>query len=279
MQFVEKIRAAVRKHYGALAQRQRGSCGCAQASSCCGNDPADTSSSDLSEACGYSSGEFEEVPGAADMSLGCGNPVELAAIRNGETVLDLGSGGGFDCFLAGQRVGSAGHVIGVDMTPEMLCKARETAESRGYQNVEFRLGEIENLPVADESIDVIMSNCVINLSPDKLRVFREAFRVLRPGGRLAISDIIATIPLSEEIQKDLALYTGCIAGAAFIDDLKDMLSDAGFQEIRIRPKNGKQEFLEAQEPGRNVLDFVVPATIEAIKSQGSRHRLIFRWSR
>lgn len=199
------------------------------------------------------------------MGLGCGNPHAIAALKEGETVLDLGSGGGFDCFLAAQAVGETGRVIGVDVTPEMVSKARQNGASTGFRNIEFRLGEIENLPVADASVDVIISNCVINLSPEKPRVFREALRVLKPGGRLAISDIVATAQLPDEMKEDLALYAGCIAGAASIDELVDILREAGFTNIRIQPKDESREFIRDWAPGMRIEDFVVSATIEAVK--------------
>jgi len=199
------------------------------------------------------------------MGLGCGNPHAIASLKEGETVLDLGSGGGFDCFLAAQAVGEAGRVIGVDMTPEMVSKARQNAANVGFENIEFRLGEIENLPVADNSVDVIISNCVINLSPEKPRVFKEALRVLKPGGRLAVLDVVATAQLPNEMKKDLALYAGCVAGAASIDELVDMLGEAGFTNIRIQPKDESREFIRDWAPGMRVEDFVVSATIEAVK--------------
>jgi ubiquinone/menaquinone biosynthesis C-methylase UbiE len=199
------------------------------------------------------------------MGLGCGNPQTLAALRPGETVLDLGSGGGFDCFLAAQAVGEQGRVIGVDMTPGMVSKARDNAVKAGLRNVEFRLGEIEHLPVDDQSVDVILSNCVINLSPDKAQVFRDAFRVLKPGGRLAITDMVATAPLPESVRHDFALYTGCVAGAAVIEDLEHMLAAAGFTAICIRPRDESRTLIRAWAPGSKAEDFVVSATIEATK--------------
>jgi SAM-dependent methyltransferase len=180
-------------------------------------------------------------------------------------VLDLGSGGGFDCFLAAKAVGERGRVIGVDMTPEMVGKARRNVEKAGFGHVEFRLGEIEHLPVADGTIDVILSNCVINLSPEKDQVFREAWRVLKPGGRLAISDIVATIPLPKEVTNDPTLYSGCMAGASGIDELRVMLERVGFREIRIRPKDESKTFIRDWAPGRHVEDYLVSATIEATK--------------
>ncbi len=180
-------------------------------------------------------------------------------------MLDLGSGGGFDCFLAARQVGESGRVIGVDMTPAMLSKARVNAEQGGYGNVEFRLGEIEHLPVADGTVDVIISNCVINLSPDKARVFRDCFRVLRRGGRLAISDVVAFADIPAHIREDMALLAGCMAGASLISDLEGMLHDAGFQHIRIAPKEQSKSFIREWAPGTPVTQYVVAATIEAIK--------------
>ena len=253
----EEIRQAVRDKYGSVAQATDTGCGCS-ISSCC--NPGD-----VSVALGYSPKQLTAAPEGANMELGCGNPHAIASLKEGETVLDLGSGGGFDCFLAAQAVGETGRVIGVDVTPEMVSKARQNVESVGFKNIEFRLGEIENLPVADASVDVIISNCVINLSPEKPRVFREALRVLKPGGRLAISDVVATAQLPDEMKKDLALYAGCVAGAASIDELVDMLRKARFTHIRIQPKDESREFIRDWAPGMRVEDFVVSATIEAVK--------------
>jgi SAM-dependent methyltransferase len=199
------------------------------------------------------------------MGLGCGNPQAIASLKPGEIVLDLGSGGGFDCFLAARAVGDTGRVIGVDMTPEMVSKARENAAKAGFKNVEFRLGEIEHLPAADNSVDVIISNCVINLSPEKHKVFDDAFRVLKPGGRLAVSDVVATAELPYEVKNDLALHAGCIAGASLIDEVDAMLRKSGFSDIRIEPKDESREFIRTWAPGRNVEDYVGSATIEARK--------------
>jgi len=206
------------------------------------------------------------VPDGADMGLGCGNPRAIASLRNGETVLDLGSGGGFDAFLAAQEVGREGRVIGVDMTPAMVSKARDNAEKAQFGNVEFRLGEIENLPVADSCIDVIISNCVINLSPDKDRVFREAQRVLKPGGRLAISDVVASADLPESMRNDPYLHSACVAGASKIEDLEALLHAAGFVDIRIEPKDESREFIRDWAPGSGVEDYVISAVIEARKA-------------
>jgi ubiquinone/menaquinone biosynthesis C-methylase UbiE len=214
---------------------------------------------------GYSQEELTKVPEGADLGLGCGNPQAIAALKPGETVLDLGSGAGFDCFLAADQVGSLGKVIGVDMTPEMLAKARENARRGGYENVEFRLGEIEHLPAADNSVDVILSNCVINLSPDKASVYREAFRVLKPGGRLAISDMVATAEMPQTVQEDLACYCGCITGAISAADLREVVAEVGFESIQIKPKEESREFIREWAPEHRVEDYVVSATIEAIK--------------
>jgi ubiquinone/menaquinone biosynthesis C-methylase UbiE len=199
------------------------------------------------------------------MGLGCGNPQAIAALKPGETVLDLGSGGGFDCFLAAKQVGDTGKVIGVDMTPEMISKARENALKGDYSNVEFRLGEIERIPAADASIDVIISNCVINLSPKKLDVFKEAFRILKPGGRLAISDVVATAQLPLEFKNDLDLLSACVSGAATMAEITEMLQQAGFQNIEIQTKDESRELISHWVPGKNVQDYIVSATIEAIK--------------
>jgi ubiquinone/menaquinone biosynthesis C-methylase UbiE len=201
------------------------------------------------------------------MGLGCGNPHAIACLKSGETVLDLGSGGGFDCFLAARAVGHTGHVIGVDMTPEMITKSRGNAQKTGFENVEFRLGELENLPVADGIVDVILSNCVINLSPEKQRIFNEAFRVLKPGGRLAISDVVQTAEMPEHIKKDMSMHTACIAGASPISELESMLRKAGFGNIRIAPKAESKDFIRDWAPGSRIEDYVVSATIEADKRQ------------
>ena len=224
----KRIKKVVREGYAKIA-RQESSC-CGPVNSCCGSTDL---TEDISKKIGYTEEELTSVPEGANLGLGCGNPVALASLREGETVLDLGSGAGFDCFLAADRVGENGRVIGVDMTPEMIEKARENAEKGNYENIEFRLGEIENLPVADNSVDVLISNCVINLSPDKRRVFTEAFRALKPGGRLMVSDIVLLKQLPDFIQNSIEAYIGCLSGAMMKDEYLGAIKAAGFQEVRI----------------------------------------------
>lgn len=261
----DEIRQAVRQRYGEVAQADDACC--SGNTSCCGTGGT-SSAADASVTLGYSQADVTTVPDGANMGLGCGNPQAIAALQPGETVLDLGSGGGFDCFLAARQVGDRGHVIGVDMTPVMISKARANAVTGGYHNVEFRLGEIENLPLADRSVDVIISNCVINLSPDKERVFKEAFRVLKPGGRLAISDVVATATLPESVRRDMTLFTGCMAGASLIDEVERMLASTGFTDIRLKPKDESRSFIRDWAPGSKIEDYVVSATIEAVKPRG-----------
>lgn len=256
----DKIRNSVRESYGNIALLNTLS----NTGSCCGGTSI-VSNEEMSGEMGYSDVELQNVPQGSNMGLGCGNPQAIASIKSGETVLDLGSGGGFDCFLASPNAGSEGRVIGVDMTPEMISKSRNNALKGGYINVEFRLGEIENLPVADNIIDVIISNCVINLSPDKIRVFKEAFRVLKPGGRLAISDVVAFAEIPDDIRNDLSLYSSCISGAMNIDQLLELIKSCGFDQVNIKPKDESKVFMEKWAPGTSITDFVVSATIEAIK--------------
>ncbi len=224
MESTDSVRKAVRERYGEAARRGAGCC-TSSSSSCC--------SSSASTRVGYSREQLASLPEGADLGLGCGNPTALASLKPGERVLDLGSGAGIDCFLAADAVGDDGAVIGVDMTAEMIDRARTNAERHGIRNVEFRLGEIEHLPVADEAIDVILSNCVVNLSPDKPQVFREAFRVLSPGGRLMISDIVQLKPLPAAIKRSIEAYVGCVAGASMKGDYLDHIRNAGFERIEI----------------------------------------------
>lgn len=223
---VKDVRKVVRRKYATIAEGGQ-SC-CSPQSTCCSS-----SAEGVSKKMGYTEEEMRSVPAGANMGLGCGNPVALASLKAGETVLDLGSGGGFDCFLAARRVGETGRVIGVDMTPEMLEKARRNAAKGGYTNVEFRLGEIENLPVADASVDAVISNCVINLSPDKERVFREAYRVLRKGGRLMVSDVVLKKDLPMSIKRLDEAYTGCVAGAIMKGDYIKAIEAAGFRNVKV----------------------------------------------
>jgi arsenite methyltransferase len=228
----EQIKKAVRENYGAIAKsggKQAASC-CSTKTSCCsGPSTAET----LSSRVGYDKEDIESVPEGSNLGLGCGNPVALASLKVGETVIDLGSGGGFDCFLAAAKVGKQGRVIGVDMTAEMLERARSNASQGGYDNVEFRLGEIEHLPVADATGDIIISNCVINLSTDKPQVFREAFRVLKPGGRLMVSDMVLLEELPAVVRESIDAYAGCVAGAMIKDDYIQAVAQAGFTDIKV----------------------------------------------
>lgn len=258
----DEIRAAVRGTYGKIAAAEKSGCGCAPG--CC--SPG-ASTATPAAALGYSPEDAAAAPAGADLGLGCGNPQAIAALRPGETVLDLGSGGGFDCFLAARAVGPAGAVIGVDMTAAMIERARQNARTAGAANVEFRLGELEHLPVADASVDVIISNCVINLSPEKEQVCREAYRVLKPGGRLAVSDVVATAEMPPELRRDLALHAGCIAGAAAVADLTAMLARAGFTQIAITPREASRRMISEWFPGRDLGRYVVSADIAARKAQ------------
>ncbi|MFW2374066.1 MAG: arsenite methyltransferase [Gammaproteobacteria bacterium] len=258
----DNIRRAVREQYGKVAESDGSGC-CGTESSCCSETLPDAKSTSLE--LGYSNNDVNEVPEGANMGLGCGNPKAIASLKQGETVLDLGSGGGFDCFLAVKEVGELGRVIGVDMTSEMVSKARANSDKAEYENVEFRLGEIEHLPVADEIVDVIISNCVINLSPEKSKVFQESFRVLKPGGRLAISDVVATADMPDEAKTNMELFAGCLSGASLIQDIEGMLKTTGFVDIQIKPKDESKEFIRNWVPDSNIEDYVVSATIEAIK--------------
>ena len=257
----------VRARYGGIAEAAGAASCCAPAApsaSCCGDATPGTPES-KSRRMGYSEAELAAVPEGANLGLGCGNPQAIAALKPGETVIDLGSGAGFDCFLAAGQVGETGRVIGVDMTHEMLKKARDNAAKIDAHNVEFRLGELEHLPVADNTADVILSNCVINLVPDKAQVFREAFRTLKPGGRLAISDVVNKAPLPAQLKSDPALLCGCIAGAATIAETKAWLAEAGFVDVLITPKDESRELISTWAPGSRIEDFVVSAAVEARK--------------
>jgi len=259
----EEIRREVMQRYAGLA---KGGCCSSTPSkqvSCCSSlqDPVEKRTFDL----GYSKEEMSKIPEGANMGLGCGNPTAIASLKPGETVLDLGSGGGIDCFLAASAVGETGRVIGVDMTPDMVSKARENAEKAGLRNVEFRLGEIEHLPAEDKSVDAIISNCVINLSPEKDKVFREAYRVLKPGGRLAVSDIVAIAPLPDEVRKDLSLISACIGGAEGVESIKKMLEETGFEEVKVTPVEASRDFIREWLPGKGLENAIASARIEAVK--------------
>jgi ubiquinone/menaquinone biosynthesis C-methylase UbiE len=219
----------------------------------------------MNQVMGYSNKDLNSVVEGANLGLGCGNPTAIGNLKEGEIVLDLGSGGGFDCFLAAKKVGDKGRVIGVDMTPEMLARARENAVKIGTSNVEFRLGEIEHLPVADSSVDVIISNCVVNLSPDKRQVFKDAYRVLKPGGRLVISDVVATTEMPDQMREQAALLTGCIAGAEHIDKIRGLLEEVGFNEVKIELKARSKELVSGWFPGSGAENYVASADIEALK--------------
>ncbi len=254
------MRRQVEKMYSKIAKEEADSC--FPTSSCCEKD---FSTMEYAEKLGYSPEDISSLPEGANMGLGCGNPQAIALLKPGEVVLDLGSGGGLDCFLAAGKVGEEGKVIGVDMTPEMLDKARKNAEQGNYQNVEFRLGEIENLPAADNSVDVIISNCVVNLSTNKPRVFQEMLRVLKPGGRVAMTDMVATAPIPDIFLEDPELYSSCITGASLIKDLEEMLTAAGFQEIKISTKEESRDFIKDWTETLRAEDYVVSAAIEAKK--------------
>ena len=262
----DQIRQGIRESYSKVAEASnQGDC-CGVESSCCGVSSSGDINTITSTRMGYSEEDVSSTPDGADMGLGCGTPKAIASIQMHETVLDLGSGGGFDCFLAAQELAGTGQVIGVDMTPAMLSKARQNVEKTDFTNVEFRLGEIEFLPVANDSVDVIISNCVINLSPNKLQVFHDAYRVLKDGGRLAISDVVASAPLPDEIKNDKELLSGCMAGASTFDELRQMMEESGFKNIEISPKDESRSFIKDWAPGTNVEDFVISAYIQATKS-------------
>jgi arsenite methyltransferase len=269
----DRVREAVRSRYAGIAGAGGGS-SCAPVKSCCGGGPAGgAQEADLvrktgheeSLKLGYSEEDLASAPEGANLGLGCGNPKAIADLKPGEVVIDLGAGAGFDCFLAARAVGPDGLVIGVDMTPEMVGKARENARKAGYGNIDFRLGEIEHLPVADGTADVVISNCVINLSPDKQAVYREAFRVLKPGGRIAVSDVVATAELPAEWWEDMRLLSSCISGAETVDTVEAMLRAAGFVDIDIRAKEDSREFIRTWEPETRLEDYVLSASMTAVK--------------
>ncbi len=251
---MDDIRIDVRDHYAKIAESGNGG-GCGCGSSCCaprgkGQDSARADTGFASERLGYSATDLSAIPGESDMGLGCGNPTAIAELHAGETVVDLGSGGGIDCFLAARKVGPDGKVIGVDMTPQMIDRARAAARKGSYGNVEFRLGEIENLPVPDASADAIVSNCVINLSPDKPRVFKEAWRVLKPGGRLMVSDIMLKEPLPEKVRRNVELWAGCVSGAMLKEEYLAAVRAAGFSTVEVRAERSAGDLIDEAEKSR-----------------------------
>ena len=262
----DAIRQLVRDNYGKIASAFGTCCNTVARKPCCSGAGTDANR------IGYSNAQIESAPDAATMGLGCGNPQAVAKLKPGETVLDLGSGAGFDCFLAAKAVGETGRVIGVDMTDGMVRKARSNAKKTGFGNVSFRAGEIERLPVADDTVDVIMSNCVINLSPEKAAVFREAYRVLKPGGRLAISDVVAVRPLPASMLADRELHCACIGGAALVADIQKILETTGFEKIGITLVDSSRDLIKQWVPGKNAQDYVVSAFIQAIKPSRSSMR-------
>ncbi len=267
----ETVRDAVRRRYDAIATGDASSPATAPTGSCCSSASAPTAAGGCcgadtqAKTLGYSDTDLAGIPDGANLGLGCGNPVAIASLTPGQTVLDLGAGAGFDAFLAARAVGPTGRVIGVDMTPAMVTKARANARKGAWTNVEFRLGEIEALPVADASVDVIISNCVINLCPDKTPVYGEAFRVLRPGGRIAVSDVVARTALPSEVKSDLALHSGCLAGATLHADLEQILTTAGFTDIVIRPKGNSDAIITSWESKRGFESVVFAAEVTARK--------------
>jgi len=253
----EEVRQFIRERYAGVAKGAQPSC-CGGGCSCGG--PQETAA-----LLGYDEGDLSDAPSASNMGLGCGNPIAIAALKAGETVLDLGSGGGFDCFLARKQVGETGQVIGVDMTPDMIALARKNATEMGYTNVDFRLGEIEHLPVADGSVDAIISNCVINLSLDKEQVFSEMFRVLRPGGRISTSDVVAIAEIPQGLRDDFGMIASCIGGAEHIDTIKAMLQEIGFGDIRLYPKENSAEIVNSWLPEGGLDSYIASYIMEAVK--------------
>ena len=260
----KEIKKKVREGYADIVKKKK-SC-FTPVSSCCGYT---NKAEDISKNIGYTENELKSVPEGANLGLGCGNPIALASLQQGETVLDLGSGAGFDCFLAANKVGGKGKVIGVDMTPEMIEKARENAEKGKYENVEFRFGEIEKIPAADNSVDVVISNCVINLSPNKAKVFKEAFRVLKPDGRLMVSDIVLLKELPDIIKNSVEAYVGCISGAIMKDEYLEAIKEAGFQDIKITDETSFPiEFMENDPTAKAVMK-KANITTEILKEMGN----------
>lgn len=257
----EKVRSVIRAQYAKAAKRKAVSC----CSGECGCNGTAADIAEVSKKLGYSEQDFFDAPYESNMGLGCGNPVAIASLMEGETVVDLGSGGGFDCFIARKRVGETGYVIGVDMTPDMISLARKNAQKSGYKNVEFRLGEIEHLPVADNSVDVVISNCVINLSVDKAQVFKETYRVLKTGGRLSVSDIVAVADIPDRYRKDMYMVAGCMGGAEHVDIIRELLQRAGYRDIKITLKDNSKEMIASWAPGTKIEDYVASAIIEAKK--------------
>ena len=261
----DEIRREVRDRYAEVAKK--GSSCCGPDLSCCGSA---SSADSIGKAIGYGESELRSVPEGANLGLGCGNPTALASLKPGETVLDLGSGAGFDAFLAADQVGPDGRVIGVDMTREMIDRARENARKGEYGNVEFRLGEIEKIPVDDASVDAVISNCVINLSPEKDRVFREAFRVLKPGGRVMVSDIVLERELPDFIKSSVEAWAGCIAGASLKEDYLSAIRDAGFLEVEVVGESGVPFDLVANDPtARAIMEQMNLSQDEAERIAGS----------
>lgn len=273
----EEIKKVVREGYAKIATKGK-SC-CSPITPCCGSESTGRAEN-ISRMIGYGDEELTTVPDGANLGLGCGNPVALASLNEGETVLDLGSGAGFDCFLAANRVGKQGRVIGVDMTPEMIEKARKNARKGNYENVEFRLGEIENIPAADNSVDAVISNCVINLAPDKKRVFKEAFRVIKPGGRLMVSDIVLEKELPEVIKNSVEAYIGCLTGAIMKDEYLKAIKNAGFRDVKIMDETHYPVELMANDPTAKAIieNFNIPkdaikeiaGSIVSVKVQGKK---------
>ena len=262
----DTIKELVRARYGGIAASADSSnCAPATATSCCAPEAPVRDPNTKARNIGYSDEELAAVPEGANLGLGCGNPLAIAAMKAGEVVVDLGSGAGFDCLLSARQVGSTGRVIGVDMTHEMIKKARDNARKVGAANVEFRLGELEHLPIADNTADVIISNCVINLVPDKAQVFREAYRVLKPGGRLSVSDVLNIAPLPEDLRSDPALLCGCVAGAISAERTETLLREAGFAYVTIAVKPESRETVASWAPGRGIENCVASAMVEARK--------------